>query len=151
MITHLNKDEARAQLRRGRIGHLGCIVGGDPYVLPVNYIFEDNFIYIHSLPGRKIEAMRSNGRVCLQVDDIESQLKWTSVIALGKFEEIESPAERASILDRFFARFSGPTPVESKIAEGTQSPNIVVFRIRIDRISAIGSGDQDTITDLSFG
>ena len=69
-------------LRDGALGRLGCIADEGPYVVPVNYFFDGSDIYIHSLPGRKINAMRANPRVCLQVDEIKDSYHWRSVIAL---------------------------------------------------------------------
>jgi uncharacterized protein len=50
---------------------LGCCRDSKPYVIPVNYFFDDEVVYIHSMPGRKIEIMRANPHVCLQVDELE--------------------------------------------------------------------------------
>jgi len=47
-----------------------CIAAGWPYVVPVNYFFDGKDIYIHSLPGKKLDALRANPRACLQVDEI---------------------------------------------------------------------------------
>lgn len=54
MINKLNDDEARELLIEGRIGRLGCIDNGEPYVVPVNYICDGQTILVHSLPGRKL-------------------------------------------------------------------------------------------------
>src|SRR5262245_1384454 len=40
-------------------------------VVPVNYLFDGEFIYIHSLPGRKIDVLRANPNACMQVDAVE--------------------------------------------------------------------------------
>jgi nitroimidazol reductase NimA-like FMN-containing flavoprotein (pyridoxamine 5'-phosphate oxidase superfamily) len=138
MITRLSQGEARELLQSSHIGRLGCIVEGDPYVVPVNFIFEDDSVYIHTLPGLKVEAMRAYPRVCLQVDRIESDSHWKSVIAYGNFEEIESATERALILERLLSRFPLMTPVESAIAQDAAPPNVIVFCIRVDKLTALG-------------
>jgi uncharacterized protein len=138
MINSLNQREARDLLHENHIGRLGCIVDGNPYVTPVNYYFENDSAYIHSLPGLKVEAMRSNSRVCLQVDRIESNSHWKSVIAYGNFEEIESPPERMRVLEQMLKLFPLMTPVESALAQTDGVPHIIVFRVRIDRLTALG-------------
>ena len=70
MITHLTADEARALLASRRVGRLGCVYEGGPYVVPINYVLDGESIYTHSLPGQKIEALRANPKACLQVDEI---------------------------------------------------------------------------------
>ena len=105
--------------------------------MPVNYVFEDGSIYSHSLPGQKIEAMRTHSRVCLQVDEIASDFVWRSVIAYGNFEEIRVPSDRRSILKKLLARFPLLTPVESVVARDANAPDTIVFRIIVDRITGV--------------
>jgi uncharacterized protein len=140
VMRSLLEDEARALLSACRIGRLGCVDNGEPYVVPINYVFEDGSIYSHSLPGRKIEVMRAHPRVCLQVDEIENDFSWRSGIAYGNFEEIRVPSDRRSILGKLLARFPLLTPVESVMAEDASAPDSVVFRILIDRITGVAEG-----------
>jgi nitroimidazol reductase NimA-like FMN-containing flavoprotein (pyridoxamine 5'-phosphate oxidase superfamily) len=135
----LSEDEGRALLSTRGIGRLGCVADGEPYVVPISYVFDEGSVYSHSLPGRKIEALRAHQRACLQVDDIKSEFEWRSVIAFGNFEEIRAPSERRSILDKLLARFPLLTPVES-VAPDASEPNSIVFRIRIDRITGVAEG-----------
>ncbi|HWN12124.1 MAG TPA: pyridoxamine 5'-phosphate oxidase family protein [Pyrinomonadaceae bacterium] len=137
MTKTLSKAEAENLIASGRIGRLGCVDNGEPYVVPVNYLFEDGSIYSHSLPGRKIDAMRTHSRVCLQVDEIASDLVWRSVIAYGNFEEIRVPSDRRSILSKLLVRFPLLTPVESVMARDAGAPDSIVFRIIVDRITGV--------------
>jgi nitroimidazol reductase NimA-like FMN-containing flavoprotein (pyridoxamine 5'-phosphate oxidase superfamily) len=133
----LSEEEARDLVAGGKIGRLGCVANGEPYVVPINYVFEDGSIYSHSLPGRKIEALRAHPRACLQVDEIENDLEWRSVIAYGNFEEIRVPSDRRAILSKLLARFPLLTPVESVMAQDAGAPDSVVFRIIVDRITGV--------------
>lgn len=140
MIKQLSVTESRELLSREQIARLGCIAEGFPYVVPVNYLFDGENIYVHSLPGRKVMAMRANPRVCLQVDRIENEWNWRSVLALGSYEEITSEQERSCLMGRLLAHFPQLTPVESIIAEDAGAPTPVVFRIRIEKLSGIREG-----------
>ena len=120
------------------IARLGCIVDGEPYIVPINYYFEDDCAHSHSLPGLKISALRENPRACLQLDEIESDSSWRCVLAYGNYEEITNPAERKNILGKLIKRFPMLTPVESAIAEDAGPPSVIVFRIRIDRVTGVG-------------
>lgn len=124
----------------GRLGRLGCVDNGEPYIVPVNYLFEEGSIYSHSLPGRKLDALRTHPRACLQVDDIRDDLNWTSVIAYGNFEEVRLPGDRRSVLTKLLERFPLLTPVESVMAEDAAAPDSIVFRIRVDRITGVAEG-----------
>lgn len=140
MTRTLSEAEARNFIGEGKIGRLGCVDNGEPYVVPINYVFEDGSIYCHSLPGRKIDAMRTHSRVCLQVDDIESDLVWRSVIAYGNVEEISVPSDRRRILRKLFDRFPLLTPVESVMARDASAPDPIVFRILVDQITGVAEG-----------
>jgi len=133
----LDETDARNFIAAGKFGRLGCIDNGEPYVVPVNYVFEDMSIYSHSLPGRKIEALRAHPRACLQVDEIRDGLNWRSVIAFGNFEEIRVPSDRRSILGKLLNRFPLLTPVESTMAQDAGAPDSIVFRIVVDRITGV--------------
>ncbi len=66
MIKKIDEAGSLRILKKQTLGHLGCILeSGEPYVLPVNYLLRNDEIFIHSLPGMKIEALRANPRVCL--------------------------------------------------------------------------------------
>jgi len=140
MIKELNDIQIRELLQTARVARLGCIANGEPYVTPINYNFDDDCVYSHSLPGLKIEALRKNPRACVQVDQVEGDLRWTSVLAFGNFEEIVKPTERKEVLSKLLKRFPMLTPVESAIAEDGYSPEVIVFRIRIDRLTGVSEG-----------
>jgi nitroimidazol reductase NimA-like FMN-containing flavoprotein (pyridoxamine 5'-phosphate oxidase superfamily) len=39
MITTISDEQARELLRSARVGRLGCIVNGEPYIVPINFTF----------------------------------------------------------------------------------------------------------------
>ena len=137
MMTMLNEIAARKVLQSARVARLGCMINGEPYVVPISCHLEDDCLYSHSLPGLKISALRENPRACVQVDEIESDLHWRSAIAFGKFEEITKSNEREEILTRLLRQFPLLTPVESAIPVDAATPQVVVFRIRIDRLTGV--------------
>lgn len=140
MTRMLSDAEARALIAGGKMGRLGCVANGEPYVVPINYVFEDGSIYSHSLPGRKIEALRAHPRACLQVDEIGNDFHWRSAIAFGNFEEIDRPRDRRDILSKLLVRFPLLTPVESMVVQDAAPPDSVVFRIIVDRITGVEEG-----------
>ena len=137
MIKDLSREESLKLLRSGRLARLGCVTEEGPYVVPVSYVFDGECAFIHSLPGRKITALRADPRACLQVDDIASDTRWRSVIAFGVYEEVTAPAERERVLGRLLKQYPTLTPVEATIVQDAQPPNIVVFRVRVDRITGV--------------
>jgi nitroimidazol reductase NimA-like FMN-containing flavoprotein (pyridoxamine 5'-phosphate oxidase superfamily) len=140
MMKMLTTGEARNLFQTARVARLGCIVNGEPYVVPVNCHLDDDFLYSHSLPGLKISGLRENPHACVQVDEIESDLRWKSAIAFGTYEEITKPNERAYVLGQLLRRFPMLTPVESAIAIDGAAQDVIVFKIRIERLTGVSEG-----------
>jgi len=137
MFSRLNEQQATELLAGQRVGRLGCITNTGPYIVPINYYFADGCVYSHSLPGMKINALRNDPRACLQVDQIESDLRWRSVLAFGTYEEVVNPTERSNILNKLLQRFPMLTPVESTLANDAGALPVIVFGIRIERVTGI--------------
>ena len=138
MIKNLTENEARELLRNQKFGHLGCVLeSGEPYVVPVNYLFKDDGIYIHVLPGQKLDAMRENRKICLQVEKIDDKTRWQSVIAFGEFQEVKRINEKTDILKEFSASSDHLTPVEAMREEQWNQGGLVVFRLNIKRITGM--------------
>lgn len=87
IILTLDAQECAGIVQANRVANLACALEGRPYVVPIYYAFDDNSLFSFSLPGRKIEWMRANPRVCLQVGE-RSQQGWKSVVIDGRFEEL---------------------------------------------------------------
>ena len=137
MITRLSQEEARALLIASRVGRLGCVYEGGPYVVPINYVLDGESIYVHSLQGRKLVALRANPRACLQVDKVIDVYHWSSAIAFGVFEEVTDTKERDQAVRALLTSFPKLTPVESVPVHDGQS-SVVIFRIRIGEVTGVG-------------
>lgn len=137
MMRTLTDEESRELFDTACVVRLGCIVNGEPYVVPINCLLDGDHLYSHSLAGLKIAGLRENPRACVQVDHIESDLRWRSAIAFGKYEEITKPSERAYVMSRLLRKFPMLTPVESAIAVDGSSPEVIVFKINIERLTGV--------------
>lgn len=140
MIKRMSEEEARELLRAGRLARLGCVADGYPYVVPVNYVFDGEFVFSHSLPGLKVDAMRAFPRVCLQVDELQDQTRWGSALAFGTFEELTDVGERERAMSLLLSLFPQLTPVESLIVVDAGAPEPVVYRVRVERVTGIREG-----------
>jgi nitroimidazol reductase NimA-like FMN-containing flavoprotein (pyridoxamine 5'-phosphate oxidase superfamily) len=134
-IGKLGNTDALAILREGTLGRLGCIASDWPYVVPVNYYFDGKDIYIHTLPGKKLDALRANPRVCLQVDEIKDPYNWRSVIAYGTFEEISNKETQENVLTKLYSRLPHMTPVESRLVKGSKGS--IVFRVKVEEVTGM--------------
>jgi uncharacterized protein len=87
-IISISEKECSELLKRVSIGRLACSLEGQPYVVPIAYSYELDSIYCFSTLGKKIEWMRRNPKVCLQVDEIGNHSNWLSAIVAGTYFEL---------------------------------------------------------------
>lgn len=135
-IGKLSLNDSLAILREVNFGKLGCIAEGKPYVLPIHYYFDGEDIYVHSLPGKKIEALRANPNACVQVEEIRDAYHWRSVIAFGTYEELTDEEAKEKILAQLFRRLPHLSPVESRMMK--KEGEAIIFRIKVEEISGVG-------------
>jgi len=138
IINQMSNQECLDLLALKRLGRLACAHGSQPYVVPIYYVYSDNFLYSLTTVGKKIEWMRANPLVCLEVDDVAADSQeWSSVIVTGSFEEMpDTPQWRAKRefavgLLQQYATFWEPA-LATTILHGKERPRIpVLYRIRI--------------------
>lgn len=137
-IHELTPAQCREVLSRTNLGRLGCASDNQPYIVPIHFHLDGDHIYSFATAGRKIEWMRVNPRVCLEVDDIADPHQWTSVVVFGRYDELtlgpefEEPRRRALAL--FETRAEWWQPAAGKLAD-KEHHIPVVYRIRIVSVS----------------
>lgn len=89
MFINLEDREIKFILENNYIAHLGYIYQNRPYVVPITYYFdkESNSVICYSGAGHKMNAMRKNTAVSLQVSEINTVTDWKSVMLHGTFEQ----------------------------------------------------------------
>lgn len=121
-------------LRGQRIARLGCHARGETYVVPVIYAYDGAAIVSVTQEGRKVAMLRENPRVCVEVDeyDTDGHGSWRSVIAYGNAEELagEDIEDALGLLRERFARAAGREAGSRPLSPGT-----VVLRIRLETLS----------------
>ncbi|HQI44685.1 MAG TPA: pyridoxamine 5'-phosphate oxidase family protein [Bacteroidales bacterium] len=126
-----------------------CYVGmvdenNNPYVLPFNFGYKDQCIYLHSAPnGKKIDILKKNNRVCL-VFSIDHELfaqnkdvacsysmGYKSVICYGKVEFIEGFENKVEALNIFMQQY---TQRDFKYSVPAVN-NVMVYKVVIDKMT----------------
>lgn len=103
MLGELASAEIERLLETEWVARLGCHVSGRTYVVPITYAYAQGALIAHSAAGLKLDMLRANPRICVEIEHVDDLANWRSVIAWGEFEELRADeAERA--LDRFLAR-----------------------------------------------
>lgn len=87
-IHELTESECRQLLKRAAFGRLACARDNQPYVVPIYFVLAGEYIYAFTTLGQKIEWMRANPQVCLEVDERTAHDEWQSVVVFGRYEEL---------------------------------------------------------------
>jgi nitroimidazol reductase NimA-like FMN-containing flavoprotein (pyridoxamine 5'-phosphate oxidase superfamily) len=98
VIRELSKEECLRILAGARLARLACASNNQPYVVPVYIAYHESSIgesclYGYTTVGQKVEWMRANPQVCVEIDDVKTCTRWTSVIAFGRYEELPDVPE----------------------------------------------------------
>lgn len=141
-IKELKIEECFEVLTATRVGRLACAHKNQPYVVPLYFAFDGGrYFYAFSTLGQKIQWMRSNPLVCVEVDDMNNQFEWTSLVVFGRYEELpDSPefeAERTrayELLSRH-AMWWQPAYVAGSHGAPAADDKPIYFRIFIDKIT----------------
>ena len=111
-----------------------CFVGivdmeGNPYVVPMNFGYEDGIIYLHSGPeGSKVEMLEHN-----QHEKVASSYSMRSESAMcrGKVEFVEDMEEKRGALDIIMCHY---TNNEFNYSDPAVR-NVKVWKVPVDRMT----------------
>lgn len=139
-IKELITEECLKLLPGKWVGRLACAHESQPYIVPFHFAFNGGYFYGFSTLGQKIEWMRANPLVCVEIDDIKNQFEWTSLVVFGRYEELpdtpEFEAERTcayEVLSRHPMWWQPAYVAGSHPAGADDKP--IYFRIFIDKIT----------------
>jgi hypothetical protein len=138
-VREMTDRECWSTLAAAHLGRLACALEDQPYIVPVQFVVNDEFVYSFALPGQKLDWMRRNPRVCLETDDVRQVDQWTSVIAEGRYEELSSEYDREHAHALLQQRPMWWQPgAASRTRAGTHTKSEpTYYRIRVERISGL--------------
>lgn len=136
-------------LSSAEICRLAMVDNGEPYIVPLNYGFCDNALYVHSAAaGRKIEILKQNSRVCFEIESEsvivrnEKACHWgtkaRSIIGYGHVEILTDYEQKKLGLDIILAHYDKKAP---KLYDEKYVKAIVVLRIAIESMTCKTLGD----------
>lgn len=140
-IHEMSDTECRLALQSASVGRLACARDNQPYVVPIHFAFDGDYIYGFTTVGQKVEWMRSNPLVCCEMDQITSDSQWVSIVVFGRYEELPDTREHESARARAH-RFLGrramwwePAYISEKHRDQPHSLTPVFYRIHITKMT----------------
>lgn len=154
MVIHeMTIEECRDALAHANVARLVCEMDDQPYAVPVYLAYDGTYLFGFATMGYKIDCMRSNPLVCVEIDEVKSENQWMSVIVLGTYEELPDTekykAARAHAHELLHRRAMWWEPAGVPV-EGRKYPNSlapIFYRIRIDRMTG-HRGSPDRVEGL---
>jgi nitroimidazol reductase NimA-like FMN-containing flavoprotein (pyridoxamine 5'-phosphate oxidase superfamily) len=131
-VEDMSQEEMRALVARVGFGHLGCVRGQRPYVVPMHYAYDSQDFYLFTTEGTKTEAITENPEVCLQVEEVKDAAHWQSVMVNGHAERITDAAE----MERAMRLITEANPTLTPALNLTQidawgrANHVAIYRVR---------------------
>lgn len=140
-IHEMTDDECRSALQKASVGRLGSARDNRPYVVPTYFAFDGKHLYGFTTVGQKIEWMRTNPQICLEIDERISHNQWMSVIVFGRYEELPDEPQYAAArmkahqLLRRRAMWWEPAYMSDAHRNRSHSILPVFYRMQIERMT----------------
>lgn len=101
MYTNLKDKDNKFLLENNYLGHLSYIYQNRPFVVPITYFFDPlrNVIICYSAEGHKMNAMRKNKQVAMNIVDVDALTNWKSVTIHGAFEQLFTSEAKSYLHD----------------------------------------------------
>jgi nitroimidazol reductase NimA-like FMN-containing flavoprotein (pyridoxamine 5'-phosphate oxidase superfamily) len=141
VIQEIPTEDCLHALARAKLGRLACAYENQPYVVPLYFVYHDPYLYGFTTPGQKVEWLRANPRVCVELDEVEGSEQWTSIIIFGQYEELpdtpegEQERRHAHRLLQQHAEWWQPGCASRRHRDPAGPVTPVFYRVRIDHIS----------------
>jgi nitroimidazol reductase NimA-like FMN-containing flavoprotein (pyridoxamine 5'-phosphate oxidase superfamily) len=135
----LTRQASLEVLAHTHLGRLACVRGMQPYIVPFHFAYHDNSLYSFSVPGQKIDWMRTNLLVCVEADQLRRE-HWATVVAFGRYEELydtpEFRSERTLAFNLLQQRAMWWEHASARKIPGAKPATVPIFyRIKLDQIT----------------
>lgn len=85
LFSELSAAECRELLTRTHVGRLAYSLHDRVEIVPIHFVYDDEWIYGRTAPGGKLPILLRNRWVAFEVDEHEGPLDWQSVVVHGAF------------------------------------------------------------------
>lgn len=142
-MESLTPEEAYEILVSEPVAHLGVISNGAPYVTPMSFVFADGRIRFRTMAGRKLDAIRANPAVSIEVSRYDEETGgWVSVIVEGNARLVDDDASRQETIALLFTKYErvigSPLSGGGGLRPLGGHPHVV--EVPIDHIAGMSSG-----------
>jgi len=141
-----NRETIETMLKQAHVGRLATVNRrGVPVIKPVNFLYTDGRIYIHSSKkGEKIEDIRRGSPICFEVDEpiayvvaegpaCTSSYYYRSIIINGKARLMIHEEEKLRILEKMMEKYQpegGYEGIPEEVLKKTAVIEILIKKLK---------------------
>lgn len=135
-IRELSEDECKEMLARHSVGRLAFSLHDHVDIEPINYVYDDGWIYGRTSPGSKIASIHHNRWVAFEIDEMRGVLDWESVVVQGTFYPLTpgGPDYLSEVRDRALKLVQKLIP-ESGTEDDPVPFRSILFRISVNKMT----------------
>ena len=144
-MIELTTAQCEEILEAAQVAHVGVVDAGEPYVTPMSFVMVDGDLATRTGPGRRIDAMRTAPRVCVEVSRTRDDGGWESVVFWGAARFVEDPNIQADVVARLLAKYHSESAFSlSSNSVGPSQRHVIV--VTPDKITGRASGSGFSAT-----
>lgn len=136
-FADLTPTQAWELLRRNHVGRLAFFNHGFVDMEPVHYVARDDWLFVRSAEGAKVEVFPHHPYVAFEVDEVDGMFDWKSVVAHGTVYMMADEGARIdrAIFDMALEALRSLMP--AAMSENDPTPERRrVYGIHVDRVTA---------------
>ncbi len=144
----MSDESVRELLTRGYCGRLATVdADGNPYIVPLLYVWMDGLIYVHNTQarGHLRENVDHNSRACFEIDEpgevfgygrfeCDTSLSYRSVIAFGTVRVAEDREEKTRFCTALMQKYAQHVPERPK-SFFPRLDHIAVYAMTVERMT----------------
>lgn len=142
-----DRETVHAVLDAGLVAHVGFVVDGDPFVMPMVHARVDDHLLLHGSPATRLfRSLRPAPRICVTVTLVDGlvlarsafhhSVNYRSAVVVGHPESVEDLDERAAALEAITERLAPGRPERLRPMTEKEVRGTRVVRLAIDEASA---------------
>ena len=144
-------EDAEAILAQGIVAHVGIVQDGQPFVIPMTYLYREGSVYIHGAPGsRTIKVLASGAPACVEVTLVDGlitsksaethSVNYRSTVLFGRGELVRDRERRIAVLTELIGRYVPGRTAGTDYAPITEAElkATALVELRVEEMSAKG-------------
>jgi nitroimidazol reductase NimA-like FMN-containing flavoprotein (pyridoxamine 5'-phosphate oxidase superfamily) len=142
MIRELTRTEIDEVLARNNVGRIAYSFRDRVDIEPINYVYDAGWIYGRTQLGTKLTVVQHNYWVAFEVDEVDDNLGWRSVVVRGGFYILvdEGTDQSRELREQAIAQIRRLTP-EAFTEQDPVPFRDIVFRIAVQEVEGRSAGD----------